>query len=215
MATSVGSPPARRTDVALRACAFVCASFSLAALLAHVFRLMPMAYCISLFGVPSVLLIFAMAGLARVIRADGFLQCLAIGLVGGLAATVAYDGFRWCLTQSRLFNYDGFKAIYIFGSWITGKGTDTRDAAIAGWTYHYWNGVSFATMYSLIFVRPPWLYGVGYGVFMELCMLGLFPMFLQVTNRTDFIVISLLGHVAYGVTLGVIGQRYGGEWRPA
>src|SRR5258708_9386783 len=132
MATSVGSPPARRTDVALRACAFVCASFSLAALLAHVFRLMPMAYCISLFGVPSVLLIFAMAGLARVIRTAGFLRCLAIGLVGGLAGTVAYDGFRWCLPHSRLFDYDGFRAIYIFGSWITGNGLDTRDPAIAG-----------------------------------------------------------------------------------
>jgi hypothetical protein len=206
---------ASSADVALRACAFVCASFSLAALLAHVFRIMPMAYCISLFGAPSVLLIFAMAGLARVIRADGFLRCLAIGLAGGVAATVAYDAFRWGLTHSGLFDYDGFKAIYIFGSWITGQGTGTRDAAIAGWIYHYWNGISFALMYALMFVRPPWLYGVGYGVFMELCMLGLFPMFLQVSNRTDFIIISLLGHVVYGATLGVVAQRYGGEWRPA
>ncbi|MGH9649158.1 MAG: hypothetical protein ACRD3I_01680, partial [Terriglobales bacterium] len=53
-----------------------------------------------------------------------------------------------------------------------------------------------------------WLFGVGYAILMEMCMLGIFPMFLRVSNKVDFIAVSMIGHVFYGAVLGILVQRY-------
>ncbi len=39
-------------------------------------------------------------------------------------------------------------------------------------------------------------------------MLGLFPFFLRVTNKLDFIAVSMIGHLAYGAVLGLLAQQY-------
>ena len=192
----------------LRWSAALCAIASLGALVTHVFGLLPMVFFLTFFGVPSILLLLAMAAYARWINAPVFLTALAVGLSGGFVATLAYDGVRLLLRTVHLFNYDGFVAIYIFGGWITGRETTTVEAAIAGWTYHFWNGLSFGVFYVLTFGRRHWLYGAAYGVVMELCMLGLFPLFVQVTDRFDFIMLSLIGHLVYGAVLGLIAQRW-------
>lgn len=199
----------------LRLSAIICAGTSLVALLTHIFGVLPMPFFLTFFGVPSLLLLFLTAVHARRINAGIFLNCLVVGLLGGFLATLAYDGVRFALRSSGVFNYDGFVAIYIFGGWITGTETTTVEAAIAGWIYHFWNGLSFGVFYTLTFGRRHWLYGAAYGVFMELCMLGLFPLFIRVTDRVDFILLSLIGHLVYGVALGVISQRYGRNWQEA
>lgn len=206
---------AKHVTLGLRVTAFVCASTSLAALLAHVFGVLPMVYFLTFFGLPSLLLLFVIAAYAKRINSVVFLNCLWVGLVGGILATMFYDLSRYVFTTSGLFDYNGFKAIYIFGSWISGKPGTTFEAAVAGWIYHYWNGISFAIFYTLLFGRRLWVIGVFYGVFMEACMLGIFPMFLTVTNRLDFIGLSLLGHVVYGGVLGLFAQKYAMNWRDA
>lgn len=191
------------------------ALISLGALLSHVFGPLPMVYFLSFFGVPSVLAIFLMAAYARRIKASVFLNCLAVGLAGGLIGTLAYDAVRWVLTNSGVFDYNGFYAIMVFGSWITGMEPNEPPAIVAGWLYHFWNGLSFGVFYALTFGRRHWAYGVLYGLLMEACMLGLFPMFLKVTNRYDFIMLSLIGHVFYGLGLGLYAQRFGKNWSDA
>ena len=213
-----GSPPARplggvtlpdeQIDGWLRWSAALCAIVSLGALVTHVFGLLPMVFFLTFFGVPSILLLLVMAAYARWINAPVFLTALAVGLAGGFVGTLAYDGVRLLFRTLHLFNYDGFVAIYIFGGWITGRETTTVEAAIAGWTYHFWNGLSFGVFYVLTFGRRHWLYGAAYGVVMELCMLGLFPLFVQVTDRFDFILLSLIGHLVYGAVLGLIAQHW-------
>lgn len=46
-------------------------------------------------------------------------------------------------------------------------------------------------------------------------MLGLYPMFVQVTDKWDFIALSMTGHFAYGVVLGSIAQKYARSWQDA
>jgi len=174
-----------------------------------------MPFFLTFFGVPSVLGLFLLAAYARRINAKVFLNCLWVGLVAGLIGTLAYDGARWILTASNVFDYNGFKAILIFGSWITGQETHEVGAIWAGWIYHFWNGLSFGVFYTLMLGRRHWLFGVGYGLVMEVCMLGLFPMFVQVTDQFDFIMLSLIGHVFYGLGLGLFAQRYGMNWSDA
>ncbi|MGH9669037.1 MAG: hypothetical protein ACRD3A_02865 [Terriglobales bacterium] len=198
----------RRTELTLRVSAFLLAGLSLAALLAHVFGVLPMPYFLTVFGVPSLLLLFALAALGRRINARVFTRALVTGLWAGLIATFFYDGVRFVIAQTHLFGYSGFVPILMFGSWITGMEPSSLPAKIAGWGYHYWNGITFGIMYALTFPARHWLFGVGYAILMEMCMLGIFPMFLRVSNKVDFIAVSMIGHVFYGAVLGILVQRY-------
>lgn len=197
----------------LRVSGAVCALMSLAALVAHVAGILPMAYFLTFFGVPAFLLLLVLAAYANLLDASGFITCLIVGIGGGAAGTVVYDLVRLALQRGHVFDYDGFAAILIFGSWIIGKATTTWQAALAGWMYHYWNGVAFGVFYLLLAGNRRWWYGIGYGMLMELCMLGLFPTFIRVTNRDDFIALSVIGHIGYGATLGLIAERYGRSWQ--
>lgn len=188
------------------------ALISLVALLSHVFGVLPMNFFLTFFGVPSLLLLMMLGVYAKKVDAKIFLNCLTVGVLGGLVGTLSYDIVRAILTYGHVLNYDGFYAIRVFGGWISGKPPEHALAAIFGWIYHFWNGLSFGVFYTLTFGRRHWLIGVLYGLFMEACMLGLFPMFLRVSNRTDFIILSLIGHVFYGGALGLYAQRFGMNW---
>ncbi len=204
-----------RLDARLRWSAALCASISLLAIVAHVFSVLPMVYFLTFFGVPSILFLFILAAFARWIDARVLLTGLGVGVVGGFVSTLVYDGVRLVLNRTLFTQFDSFKAIYIFGSWISGKDTATIEAAAAGWLYHYWNGLSIALFYVLTFGRRHWGYAVGWALLMEAFMLGLFPFFLQVTNKIDFIALSMIGHFAYGVVLGLVAQKYAINWEDA
>ncbi|GAC1399136.1 MAG: hypothetical protein NVSMB52_12680 [Chloroflexota bacterium] len=199
---------ARRLTLELRASTFICASISLVALLAHIAGVLEMRYFLFFFGIPSLLFLTSVAAYARLIDQTVFVNVLEVGLFAGIVATVAYDVARLALMETHIFDYDSYKAITIFGSWITKTPRTTSQSFLAGWTYHYWNGISFSIMYMVIFARWHWLWGVGYGLVMEMAMLGIFPLFLTINNPAGFVALSLTGHVVYGVVIGLAGQRY-------
>ena len=200
--------PDPKTVRALRVSLIACALVSLAALVAHVFHLLPMPFFLEVFGVPSLLALYGLAAYARKIDARMLTQGLRVGLLAGIAATVVYDGVRFLVEHGHLFGYNGFVPIRMFGNWITGQPVGSTAAKIAGWSYHYWNGATFGVIYTLAMGRRKWLWGIAYGILMECCMLGLFPMFLRVTSKTDFIAVSMIGHLFYGATLGWLAEKY-------
>jgi hypothetical protein len=208
-ATAVAVQTTPQTRRWLRWSGVLCASLSLTALVFHLLGVMAMPYFLEFFAVPAFLLLFALAAYARRVRAELFLNGLLVGSLGGLVATVVYDGVRFLIHQTHLFGYTGFVPILMFGSWITGRPVASAAAATAGWIYHYWNGVSFGIMYALTLGRRHWLFGVGYGILMECFMLGLFPLFLKVSSKIDFIAVSMIGHIFYGAVLGASVQRFG------
>jgi hypothetical protein len=186
---------------------------SLAALVSHVVGLLEMRFFLFLFGGPTAVLLVAMVAHAQWISDRSFVRAVTVGLAAGLVATSVYDAVRFLIVATGIFHYDAFYSIRIFGHWITGYPFGSVEALAAGWAYHYWNGLSFAVFFTLMLGRPRWWwYGLLYGVFMELCMLGLFPLFLRVTDQVGFITISLAGHAVYGAVLGVIASRYGLPW---
>ena len=196
------------TELALRWSLIGCAMVSLAALVIHVLGLLPMPFFLEVFGVPSLIVIYALAAYAKKINAKLLTNGLWVGLWAGLAATVVYDGVRYLVERGHLFGYNGFVPILMFGNWITGQPVDSTAARVAGWSYHYWNGATFGVIFTLAVGRKSWWWGLGYGILMECCMLGLFPMFLRVTNKVDFIAVSMIGHLFYGATLGILSRRY-------
>ena len=167
-----------------------------------------MPFFLEVFGVPSLLAIYALAAYAKKIHAELLTDGLITGIWTGLVATVVYDGVRYVVEHLHPFGYSGFVPIYLYGSWITGLPRTSLAAAAAGWIYHYWNGATFAVIYALSFGKRPWWWGLGYGIVMECCMLGLFPFFLRVSNKLDFILISMIGHLAYGATLGHLTHKH-------
>ena len=204
--SSISNPG--RVRLALRWSLIGCALVSLAALVAHVFGILPMPFFLEIFGIPSLLAMYALAAYAKKINARMLTNGLWVGLWAGLVATVVYDGVRYLVQHAHLFGYSGFVPILMFGGWITGRPMTSVAAKIAGWSYHYWNGATFGVIYTLAAGRTAWWWGVGYGVLMECCMLGLFPMFLKINNTFDFVAISMIGHLFYGATLGFLSQRY-------
>ncbi|HWX56581.1 MAG TPA: hypothetical protein VN176_18505 [Verrucomicrobiae bacterium] len=208
MPATTATVPDPRTVRALRVSLIACALVSLAALVAHIFHLLPMPFFLEVFGVPSLLVLYGLAAYARKIDAHMLTQALGVGVLAGLAATVVYDGVRFLVERGHLFGYNGFVPILMFGNWITGQPVGSTASKIAGWTYHYWNGATFGVIYALAMGRRKWLWGIAYGILMECCMLGLFPMFLRVTNKTDFIAVSMIGHLFYGATLGWLSEKY-------
>ena len=202
--TKEGSQQQRR--LAWLATAF--ASASIIALGFHIFGWMRMPLFLQIAGFPAVLALFSLAAYGRWIKARMFLDSLSLGAWAGFVASLVYDGIRLLLERSHVFGYNGFVPIQMFGNWITGQPMYSPAATIAGWTYHFWNGTMFGVMYSLMMGPRHWLFGVAYGVVMECCMLGLFPLFLRVSNRVDFIALSMIGHIAYGAVLGLLVQKY-------
>ena len=198
----------KRMEQALRWSLVACALVSLGALVAHVLGVLPMPFFLEVFGVPSLLVIYALAAYAKKINARILTNGLWVGFCAGLAATLVYDGVRFLVEHGHLFGYNGFVPILMFGSWITGQPTTSTAAKIAGWTYHYWNGATFGVIYTLALGRKRWWWGVGYGILMECCMLGLFPLFLRVTSKVDFIAVSMIGHLFYGAVLGLLAEKY-------
>src|SRR5215467_3355458 len=200
--------PNKNTVRALRISLIACSLISLAALVAHVLHVLPMPFFLEVFGVPSLLALYALAAYARKIDAHILTQGIYVGSLAGLAASVVYDGVRFLIERGHLFGFNGFVPILMFGSWITGQPVGSTASKIAGWSYHYWNGATFGVIYALALGRRRWWWGLGYGILMECCMLGLFPMFLRVTNKFDFVAVSMIGHLFYGATLGLLAEKY-------
>lgn len=201
-----------RLDRQLRWVAAFCSLASLGALVSHVWGVLPMVYFLTFFGVPATILLFVVAAYARWVDARVFIRAVQVGLGAGVVAVLTYDGVRLLLMKTFFTKFDSYKSHYYFGHWITGQPMDSLATALAGWTYHYWNGLVIALFYVLTFGRRHWLYAVGWAMFLEACMLGLFPMFMKVTNQLDFIVLSMSGHAAYGLVLGLIARKYALNW---
>ena len=125
-----------------------------AGLIAATFLAIPLSFTAPFIVLPTAAVL---AGIALLGRGDHarlhvFARLILVGAVAGLLATVAYDVSRPILRTVLGFTFDPFRAIHIFGELITGRPAGDTWAEAAGWTYHFWNGISFGMMFAL--VRP-------------------------------------------------------------
>ncbi len=131
----------------------------------------------------------------------------AAGALAGVAATVVYDLVRLVLAWALQARVGPFATWMLFGQLIVGGGPGPL-AWVAGTAYHYLNGVLFAVAYFLVLAGRPWWVGPLWGLGLESLMLLVYPRWLDLRLvLVEFTVMSLAGHLAYGTTLGLIGQR--------
>lgn len=141
------------------------------------------------------------------------LRTALVGAGIGLVATVAYDVTKAILSQLDPSPYNPFEALRIFGQLLLGTDATTPDVYVAGALFHFLNGTAFAVAYTFLFgrdgattVRRAVLTGIGWGVFLEIFQLTLYPGWLSIQFYTEFATISALSHLVYGATVGLLAR---------
>jgi hypothetical protein len=180
-----------------------------AALVVAILYQIPLGLTLLLFAVTVVALVAS-----RVSRLPGDLRAIVRtqamrGAIIGLTATLAYDLIRQFLVVVADLRIRPFETWVLFGYAILGSSASRGAAIVAGTTYHYANGTFFAVSYGLLIGGRPWFCGVLWALGLEMLMLAIYPRWLDLRQVVaEFTVVSIVGHLAYGLTLGVLGQRF-------
>lgn len=139
-------------------------------------------------------------------------RVLRVAVVAACAALVAYDASRLALTTLLDYHVTPFKAFPHFGRGLLGDSSSSSARWVAGSAFHVVNALTFGIAYTLVVGRQPtpqrgFVTGVLFGLGLEAAMIGLYPAWLQISNMREFLSMSVVGHIAYGGTLGVLAQR--------
>lgn len=135
------------------------------------------------------------------------------GIAAGLFATVCYDATKWALSQLDPSPYNPFEATRVFGILLLGDRAAEVSLQVAGVGLHLLNGTAFGVAFTVLFGRegrlsPPaaLAWGIGWGLFLELFQITLYPGWLDIRAYREFATISALSHVVYGATLGLLAR---------
>lgn len=135
------------------------------------------------------------------------------GVGAGLVATICYDVAKTALSQVDPSPYNPFEATRVFGILLLGDSVPEEALQAAGITLHLLNGTAFGVAFTVLFGREgrlspaaALLFGIGWGLFLELFQITLYPGWLDIRAYREFATISALSHVVYGATLGITGR---------
>lgn len=175
------------------------------AVLAHSYDALPMSFTVPFVVLPAGIVLAGaiLLGQGRVGRLHAYSRALMVGAVVGLFATLLYDAVRPLITWLMGARYDPYRAMPIFGQLMTGlPGQDARSLA-AGWIYHFWNGISFGMVYSLLRPRGGLLTGLAWGLALQALMMAAYPSLLQARlDDPAFMATGIVGHSLWGAALG-------------
>ena len=164
-------------------------------------------------GLLAALFLGLVITIARGVEPEDRARLLRIGAVGiaaGFLATLTYDVSKFALSQLDPSPYNPFEATRIFGTLIIGGEAAPLAIQVVGWAFHLLNGTSFGLAYCFLFGRSGetslrWalLTGIGWGLFLEMFQLTLYPGWLDIRFYSEFVQISFAAHIVYGAFLGV------------
>lgn len=180
----------------------VTASLSGVALLLHAFAHVHMAFTVIVIAPLTVILLTAAIANTRLQGREIFLQRVWAGVFAGCMGLIAYDGVRWLILLSGMVPFNPFRAIEVFGLLIMKADTDTVLTKVVGWLFHTWNGIAFATMFTLAFGRGKIWQAIAWSLVLEAAMICTYPSLLRIKLDWPFLSISVIGHIAYGLALG-------------
>ena len=189
---------------------FTCTSG--AAIVAHTFLGLPMAFTVPFVVLPTSAMVVGAILFHRKLygRLRSFSTLLIVGGVLGLAATLVYDAVRPVLIWAMQVPYEPFRAIRIFGMLMTGRPEFDSVTLAAGWTYHFWNGISFGMMFALMRPRGGALAGLAWGMGLQLMMMAMYPTLLKIRlDNPGFLASGIVGHSLWGLVLGESVRRWG------
>ncbi len=134
-------------------------------------------------------------------------QQVKVGLVAGVGGLVVYDLVRWSVVWVTGVSINLFEAFPVFGELLVGSGASTGAVWAAGVGYHVFNGLGFAVFFSIFWGRKGVIAGVGWAFLLEIATLLVYPGWLDIRAKGEFTVVSMAGHVGYGLAIGYICKR--------
>ncbi|MCZ6625357.1 MAG: hypothetical protein O7B35_14195 [Deltaproteobacteria bacterium] len=130
------------------------------------------------------------------------------GIAAGIVGTAAYDLSRLLLVQLGGLAFSPFETFALFGHLIIGTSAPKTAALAVGSVYHFLNGIAFAVSYCFLLGGRDWKFGIVWALGLEVVMVTLYPGWLELDAvMKEFLSVSVLGHLAYGTTLGLFSQR--------
>jgi len=130
-----------------------------------------------------------------------------LGLLAGLAATAAYDAVRYLAVAVTSWSVRPFQVFALFEQLLVGRDAPAGVQYLAGTGFHLLNGLGFAVGYAMVVRRPGVVSAVVWALVLEAFTVALYPPWLGLTAVGEFVSVSLLGHLAYGATLGLATAR--------
>ena len=131
-----------------------------------------------------------------------------VGAGGGLVGIIVYDTIRLLMVKVFHYRFWPFDILRIFGQALIGPNASHVMQTTAGVLFHATNGMAFGIAFVMICRRPTIWQGIVWGLFLECCMVSLYPGWLHVKFMQEFLSVSIVGHLAFGLTLGSIAQKY-------
>jgi hypothetical protein len=190
-----------------------------AAILAQALGSVPMRFTVAAIVFPGAAVLTGVILLSRRqgARFHEFARRLTVGAGWGVLATLAYDAIRPALMRIFRYGFDPYRAIGIFGQLMTGRPAGDPVATVAGWTYHFWNGISFGMVYALVHPGGGAVSGLAWAMVLQGLMMAVYPALLGARLADPgFLTSGLVGHALWGVILGAGVRRSGspGRGRP-
>jgi hypothetical protein len=176
-------------------------------LLLHALGWLPLYFAVDLLGLPSLVILLLVGIYARRVDERVFFRRLWVGLLAGVVATAGYDLSRLLIWQVGLIDFDPFVSHPIFGMLISGAPVESSRAILVGWSYHFWNGLGFAIMYTLIAGPAHWAYAMLWALMLELAWLTAMPAAVELRLNPQLVVVGIIGHIAYGAGLAWVARR--------
>ena len=174
------------------------------ALLLKLYGVMPMHVAAGWLTIPGMMFLAAAAVSARQSRPDLF-RSIVRGAVGGFLGTVAYDVVRipFLMAGIRVF-----APISCYGIWVCDADAWSPATEVAGWLYHFSNGITFGIMYALVAMGRHWGWAILWGLTLEtIALASPFRVVFEMAVDPLKIAIAYMGHVAYGYPLGRYTQN--------
>ncbi len=197
--------------LALRIVLFGVACGSVIPLLAWVYDLGPFRGWAIGAALPSLIFLIAFAAwLDRSGRWVATRAAITAGAIGGLLGTFGYDLFR--VPFVFLGGMQLLAPIDSYGVLLLGVDTSSGLTGLAGWGYHFLNGIGFGVAYAVVARGKHWGWGVLWGMVLETAVV-VSPFATDYALRTDAgykvvpILLAYLAHIPYGFAVGKAAQR--------
>ncbi len=131
-----------------------------------------------------------------------------LGFLAGVAATAVYDLVRFVVVAVADLSVRPFSVFALFGQMLIGRNTPVVWQYVAGTAFHVVNGIGFAIGYAIVARRPSVPTALVWAIVLETFTIVLYPSWLRISALGEFFSMSMLGHVGYGIVLGLLLARW-------
>ena len=161
---------------------------------------------------PSVVFFLLLVVRTEFLGMDALMNRVLVGAAAGLLATSGLE-----IVRSISFHFGGMPGSLpeLLGVLLTGRIMEGPDGLsdLAGYAYHYWNGLCFGVIYCVLLGRRLPLWGVIYGVVIGVIFLAsqaVSAMGIGFMGREmpSMPMTVILAHLVFGTILGVLARRW-------